>query len=293
MTEYLEIGGIIIRLEVSRPLTLSLSEAYQPFLTDHPSAPAAGSLRILPATDLAVSSPSADARLVASGFNDLGESRLFFDGHRYTVGISPCPGEVMRYMHFSPSFREATLYLAPADRWNSFIIDSMSRIFFSQIAILESSFLIHASAVVTSAGSHLFMGRSGTGKSTHSALWNATFPDSSLLNDDNPLVRLNASGSPSVHGTPWSGKTKCWINRHAPLISMTRLRQAPSNRYSPLADVSAFVAVLPGVSVISHSAPLYAKACTTLGAVISGVRIGELECLPDAGAAILCRRHVE
>lgn len=285
----LNIGGLRMAVD-SRQVGIALSRAYDPFIAAAADGGgAAGTLHILAARGRF--SPSQAP--VAVGFNDLGQSRLFFDGHAYIVGISPMRGEEMRYMRFSPDFREAELMLAPGSRWNSFIADSMLRIFFSQIAVLERSFLVHASAVATPSGAHIFMGKSGTGKSTHSALWLRNFPDCSLLNDDNPLVRLAPGGSVTVHGTPWSGKTKCWRDASAPLLSMTRLRQAKRNAYAPLADVGAFVSVLPGVSVISHSRMLHGRACDTLASVVGNVRVGVLDCLPDSAAALLCRQNAE
>lgn len=283
----LNIGGLRIAV-CSSGLDIELSRAYDPFLAPC-GGDAAGTLHIRAARGHF--SPSQPP--VGAGANDLGESRLWCDGGAYIVGISPMPGEEMRYMRFAPDFREAELAIDPGRGCNSFIADSMLRIFFSQIAVLESALLVHASAVATPAGAHMFMGKSGTGKSTHSALWLRNFPDCSLLNDDNPLVRLAPCGSATVHGTPWSGKTKCWRDASAPLLSMTRLRQATRNAYAPLAEVDAFVSALPGVSVISHSRMLYGKACATLSEVVCSVRVGLLECLPDNAGALLCRHNVE
>lgn len=285
----LRIAHLTVRILIPGGFGSLLGRSYAPFMVDGQDAPVAGTLEVM-ASDPA--SPSG-ASPVASGFNDLGQSHLFFINGTYTVGISPCPGEPMRFMTFSPDFRRAVLHLHPGDRWSAFILDSMLRIFFAQIAVLESSFLIHSSAVVTERGAHLFMGRSGTGKSTHSSLWLRTFADCTLLNDDNPLVSLRPDGRAQVSGTPWSGKTPCWVNRTAPLLSMTRLRQAPANRYTPLSDVEAFVSALPGVSVIAHCAHLYDMACSTLGRVTQSAAVGILDCRPDQEAARMCRSNVE
>lgn len=266
-----------------------LPRNYDLFVADSPQREADAILRV---SDGEIQ-PSADARQVATGFNDLGESRLFFDGSRYTIGISPCPGVEMRYMRFSEDFRQAHLSLRPGSVWNPFIIDSMLRIYFSQVAALENAFLIHASAVETGEGARLFLGKSGTGKSTHAALWLKNFPECRLLNDDNPLVRLDREGTPIAYGTPWSGKTRCWVRSSAPLLSLTRIRQAPENAYTGLRDVEAFVAVLPGVSVISHSRELSGKAYDTLGRVVEMTRVGILDCRPDREAAIVCRCALE
>ena len=283
MTDLL-IGNIKLRIAGLGSLP---ANAYAPFVVGESDCHAvSGALSVVPVPGSYIPSGS----VVATGFNDLGESRLFFDGKQYTIGISPRPDEPMRYMALSPDFRRAALMLAPADPWAGFVIDSMLRIFFSQVAVLESSFLIHASAVVSESGAHLFMGKSGTGKSTHSSLWIRNFKDCSLLNDDNPLVTIGSDGVSTAHGTPWSGKTECWRNLCASLVSMTRLRQAPANVYTPLSDIEAFVAVMPGVSVISHCRWLYAMACDTISRLLPAVRVGLMECLPDDDAAIACRR---
>lgn len=292
----IEVGGIRIRVVLTPGFDGTLlAMAYAPFaVAPSDRAPVHGIITVTDATREPSLEVAPSTSPVAHGFNDLGESRLYLSGAQYSVGVSPCPGEEMRFMTFARDFRSSRLALVPGHRFNRFILDSMLRIFFSQIAVLESSFLIHASAIVSRCGAHMFMGRSGTGKSTHSALWTRNFPDCTLLNDDNPLVRVNPrTRQVTVHGTPWSGKTRCWINHSAPLISMTKLRQAPRNHYQPLAEVEAFVTVLPGVSVIAHARGLYSRACDTLRDVIESVRVGCLSCRPDLDAACTCRRNVE
>lgn len=67
---------------------------------------------------------------------------------------------------------------------------------------------MHASVVATETGKgYLFLGKSGTGKSTHTGLWLQQFSDCHLLNDDNPIVHVDSLGKQAtVFGSPWSGK---------------------------------------------------------------------------------------
>ena len=104
------------------------------------------------------------------------------------------------------------------------ILSSMLRIAFAQAVILREGLSIHASAVVSDGKAYLFLGKSGTGKSTHARLWLKNIPGSHLLNDDNPAVRL-IDGSPVAFGTPWSGKTPCYRDESAPVGGFVRLRQ--------------------------------------------------------------------
>ena len=59
---------------------------------------------------------------------------------------------------------------------------------------------------------YLFLGHSGTGKSTHARQWLAAFDDAWLLNDDNPILRVMEDGEVRVYGSPWSGKTHFYNN---------------------------------------------------------------------------------
>jgi hypothetical protein len=71
---------------------------------------------------------------------------------------------------------------------------------------------IHSSTIEWHERCALFLGESGTGKSTHTRLWRENIEDARLLNDDSPIIRV-VDGRVLVFGSPWSGKTPCYINR--------------------------------------------------------------------------------
>lgn len=58
--------------------------------------------------------------------------------------------------------------------------------------------LFHSSAVSCQGRGYMFLGVSGTGKSTHSGLWLRHVGGSELLNDDNPVVRIHDGGEVRV-----------------------------------------------------------------------------------------------
>ena len=66
--------------------------------------------------------------------------------------------------------------------------------------------LLHSSCVVVDGVAYAFSADSGTGKSTHTALWLKHFGDRAyMLNDDKPAIRL-VGDRVYACGTPWSGK---------------------------------------------------------------------------------------
>lgn len=236
--------------------------------------------------------PSLDALTpVATGINDLGEARLFEISTGYAVALSLFPGAGFRVMTMDDTFTVARLILAPGDPYAAYAADSMLRIMFSQAIVGRRAFLLHASAIEASGRAVLFMGRSGTGKSTHSGLWQEAFPDATLINDDDPVVRVMPDGTVRVYGSPWSGKTPCYRQHSAPVSAFVRLCQAPADVFTPLADVEAFIAILPGVSVISCNRRLYDTVCSTVIEAASATTVATLDCLPHTDAARLCRRN--
>lgn len=147
--------------------------------------------------------------------------------------------------------------------------------------------LMHASVVRHAGTGYLFLGRSGTGKSTHSRLWLTYIPDTELMNDDNPVVRV-VNGTVKVYGSPWSGKTPCYRNVVAPAGGFVQLEQKPENKIRRESVLESFATLLPSVSSMKWDKQVYMAICDTISDLIRLVPIYHLGCLPDEEAARLC-----
>jgi hypothetical protein len=134
---------------------------------------------------------------------------------------------------------------------------------------------------------YLFLGHSGTGKSTHARQWLAAFDDAWLLNDDNPILRVMDDGQVYVYGSPWSGKTPCYKNVNAIVAGFLQLKQAPHNRIERMNVVDAFASLLPSCSVMKWDRRDYVGVCDTVGKVLERVPVFFLENLPDEDACRL------
>lgn len=156
----------------------------------------------------------------------------------------------------------------------------------------KDTLLVHASVTMKDGKGYLFLGKSGTGKSTHSQLWINNIEGCSLLNDDNPVVRIESDGEIRVYGSPWSGKTPCYRNLNVPVGAFVDLRQAKQNAIRKLSVVEAYTSIyksITGFKFVKELADDYHANNTRL---ISSVPFYELECLPDADAAFLCYKTV-
>ena len=101
---------------------------------------------------------------------------------------------------------------------------------FYSVLINFGGFMLHSSSVLMDGKAYLFSAASGTGKSTHTALWQKVFGSdrAKILNDDKPAVRIGEDGIYAC-GTPWSGKTDLNINVMAPIGGICFLERSEKN----------------------------------------------------------------
>ncbi|MCR5513697.1 MAG: hypothetical protein K6F43_09080 [Prevotella sp.] len=151
--------------------------------------------------------------------------------------------------------------------------------------------LFHSSVVSYEGYGYMFLGKSGTGKSTHSSLWLKHISGTELINDDNPVVRRLPDGF-YVFGSPWSGKTPCYRNVRYPLGGVVQLSQAPYNRIQRLSPLAAYAALVPSISGKRWD-KLVAEGLHQTEEMMAGeVAVWHLECLPDEAAAQLCSETI-
>lgn len=172
-----------------------------------------------------------------------------------------------------------------------FALNNSLMVMFALATAGQGVVLFHSAVVTCKDRGYMFLGKSGTGKSTHARLWLAHVEESDLLNDDNPVVRLQADGA-WVYGSPWSGKTPCYKNRGVRLGAIVNLSQAPYNRIRPISGVEAYVALLPSISGMRWNKAVADGLHQTENELAKSVKMFHLECLPDEDAAKVCSEAV-
>ncbi|MBR2375453.1 MAG: hypothetical protein IKA88_04110 [Clostridia bacterium] len=96
-----------------------------------------------------------------------------------------------------------------------------------QIPLLNR-ILLHAAVLEYDGNGYAFLGRSGTGKSTHTGLWLKHIPNVRIINGDKPILQATENGF-LAYGTPWMGKEGLGCNASTPLKGLCFLEQAPEN----------------------------------------------------------------
>ncbi len=97
-----------------------------------------------------------------------------------------------------------------------------------QQILLMDRFLLHASVLEYEGQGYAFLGKSGTGKSTHSRLWLRYVDGAKIVNGDKPIVLRNGKEF-IAYGTPWMGKENLGCNTRVPLKALCFLEQAKEN----------------------------------------------------------------
>lgn len=226
-----------------------------------------------------------DGELIEESDNDMGHLILYRLADGYYIEIFDKGSRHSMYATSDFSLVAVCVQWENPNAGNA--LASLIRVAYAQAILSHAAVSIHASAVFCDGMAYLFMGKSGTGKSTHSSLWINNIAGTGLLNDDNPTIRI-IDGKAYVYGTPWSGKTPCYKNQSFPIGGMARLRQAAQNIFHTQYGVDAFVTIYPGCSVIVSDYILRNMLYDTLAVLAEIVTVGIMECLPDRNAAFMC-----
>ena len=195
-------------------------------------------------------------------------------------------GETAGWLVCSDGYREGRLVMT--GRYRKLAIDNALMVLFALATADKDTALFHAAVVSHEGKVYMFLGPSGTGKSTHARLWLKYIEGTELVNDDNPVVRNRDDGSAVVYGTPWSGKTPCYRNVSYPLGGIVLLSQAPYNKIRRLNGIEAYAALVPSISGKRWDAQIADGLHQTENTLAKTVPVWHLECLPDEAAARLC-----
>ena len=194
--------------------------------------------------------------------------------------------EIVSAMQCSADWREVNVYMKTENA--RFAIDNAAMLVYAFATAGLQTLLFHSSVTVLDGKGYMFLGHSGTGKSTHSRQWKEAFPACELLNDDNPAVRIWPDGTVRVYGSPWSGKTPCYKNDSAPVQALVQLAQAPENKITRLKMSQAYPYILASVSGLKVMPEMMDRIFESIAKLLEISPVYRLECLPNPDAARLC-----
>lgn len=149
---------------------------------------------------------------------------------------------------------------------------------------------LHASYIAYQDRAILFLGPSGTGKSTQAELWNR-YAGTEIVNGDRVLLQPK-DGTWYAHGFPCCGSSRICMNRSLPLGAIVVLRQAQENRIEALSPAQK----LRALTTASEFYPWDNGEVDMVFSIADEVakqRVLQLSCRPDAEAVKVLKDYLE
>ncbi|MCQ2064945.1 MAG: hypothetical protein MJY66_03690 [Bacteroidaceae bacterium] len=290
MKRFFNVAGHTFAVSMSDDSPIwSMMDNYSPFITEEPVSElfSLSTVSCLPERELTpvLLQENVNADDEAASLN------LYRTACGYRVSMAPNRlSDICGWLDMSENLTQGHLQILSKDPSGAkFAFDNSLMLLFAFSTSTKRTLEMHSSTVVYNGMAFMFLGKSGTGKSTHSRLWMENIPGTWLLNDDNPVIRIREDGTAMVYGTPWSGKTPCYRNRHAPIAAIVMLEQAPYNRIQRLRVPEAYAAIYSSASGFHADTAMADGLFETMSAAVTGIPFYRLECLPNAEAAVLCR----
>jgi len=294
MTRYYEVGRLFFSIKMNDNSAIwgRLSN-YEPFLRE---APAVDTIFTFSVFEHQIDAAEIEGKQLVFDEKDADplspKIAIYTVGHNWLFEVAPYQKHPICVRFITSSdFSSARVYMDET-KMGRFAVDNAAMLLYAFRTATMHTLTMHASVTVNNGSGYLFLGSSGTGKSTHSSLWLKYIDGSWLLNDDNPVVRVLDDGEIRVFGTPWSGKTSCYKDDSAPVGAFVKLRQAPSNviqRFKPLETYAVLYSSTSGYKEDETIADGLHETMEKIAVTIPGFI---LDCLPDESAARLCYDNV-
>ncbi len=109
-------------------------------------------------------------------------------------------------------------------------------------AQLHGMFVIHSASILYKGKAWLFSGCSGTGKSTHTALWNKIY-NTPVLNGDLNIISIK-DNLPVTYGLPWCGTSGIFTTASYPLGGIIFLKKAAVNNVVKLTNYDQALSIM-------------------------------------------------
>ena len=153
---------------------------------------------------------------------------------------------------------------------------------FLYLALIHHMAVLHSSSILFEGKAWLFSASSGTGKSTHAALWHSLYHVPVLNGDLNLLAMEN--GQPVIHGIPWCGSSGLSDTGTHPLGGIVLLRQSSSDYVEELTEDQKRLLVLQRLISPAWDGKLYERSLRLVDALAGRILICRLHCTPSSEA---------
>lgn len=195
-------------------------------------------------------------------------------------------------MHVAQNGTHVVLYCVPP-----FTAESKESLFhairpaFLYLAQQKGMIALHSASILYKGKAWLFSGPSGTGKSTHTNLWNQLL-DTPLVNGDLNLLALDRE-KPVIHGIPWCGTSDIFDTKTHPLGGIVLLKQAPSDFIEELTSDRKQLLVNLRLISPSWTKELFDCNLQSTANIVEQIAVCKLHCTKNESAVATVRKWID
>jgi len=162
---------------------------------------------------------------------------------------------------------------------------------FLYMAQKKGFFSIHSVSILKDRKAWLLSAPSGTGKSTHAALWHRLF-QTSILNGDLNLCRITEQGA-FLYGIPWCGTSGIYTTKTYPLQGIIFLEQSAKNQVKELDTVDKILSISQRLISPAWTEELLLKNLAFAEQLSTQIDLFKLYCNMHDSAAMTARQRID
>lgn len=149
----------------------------------------------------------------------------------------------------------------------------------------RSGFLMHGVLLDADGTGIAFLAKSGTGKSTHAALWQRMLGKRcEIINGDKPIVRIGTDGRVYAYGTPWCGKEGIHQNKKIELKKVCFIERSSENSVMSVPENDVLKRLMSQIYMPKNGMQLV-KTLDTVNSFIKNTEFYIIRCNKDISAA--------
>ena len=165
------------------------------------------------------------------------------------------------------------------------------RLAFLILAKTKNMVVLHSASILYKGKAWLFSAPSGTGKSTHTDLWNSYF-GTPIINGDLNLIDVSAA-SPKVHGIPWCGTSNMCDTLTYPLGGIILLKRDSTDYVEELTDADKELLVSERLITPSWTEEMLNLNLKLTMKITDKVTVCRLHCTQEPSAAITMKEYLD
>lgn len=198
----------------------------------------------------------------------------------------------LKEAHISKDMKNTIVYCnhSVTDEGKEIILNTLRYVFLTYVSD-QNLYALHSVSILHNGKAWLFSGPSGTGKTTHTNLWNKLYK-TEILNGDLNLIGYQ-DGIPTIFGVPWCGSSETYTTNHYPLGGIVLLKQNPDNYIEQLSKSNQVILVSQRLINTHTDATQLTDALQFLNKLTDDIHVFRLHCNMEDTAVETCRKEID